>query len=406
MPVVQQLARDGSSARTVLSVFPALTYPAHTSIVTGALPARHGIWHNRPFEPGGQSGRWLWEASAITAPTLWDAVHEAGGTTAAIAWPVTVGASAITWNVPDVWPLDFGDGMAPIRAAMTPPELIAELEREATGRLRDENFSISRLVREDRVGAIAAYLFERYRPTLLLVHCIGADHVQHLHGRETPLLRRALGAVDRAIGQVLDTVERLGLRDRTTFIITGDHGSADVHTQLRPNVWLAAAGLMEPRADRGRWRATFLASGGSAFLELCDAEDAEAVTLVERILAAQPSRIRALLRVVDRTELTRLGADPVSPLALVAMPGIELHESAEGPALRPAVGAAHGYLPTTPAMHTGFVAAGAGVRPGIIAPELRLEDIAPLVATLLGLDFTAPDGVLMPGLILPRGRAP
>ncbi|HEU4641793.1 MAG TPA: alkaline phosphatase family protein, partial [Gemmatimonadaceae bacterium] len=38
MPVVQQLARDGSSARQVLSVFPALTYPAHTSIVTGALP--------------------------------------------------------------------------------------------------------------------------------------------------------------------------------------------------------------------------------------------------------------------------------------------------------------------------------------------------------------------------------
>src|SRR5438105_4671922 len=144
MPTLQQLASEGVCAHAVESVFPALTYPAHTTIVTGALPARHGVWHNRPFEPGGQSGRWIWEASAIRRPTLWDAVRAAGGTSAAVSWPVTVGA-AIDWNVPDIWPIDDSDPMAPIRATTTPPGLFEELEREATGPLRGENFSITRL---------------------------------------------------------------------------------------------------------------------------------------------------------------------------------------------------------------------------------------------------------------------
>src|SRR5918996_6346016 len=73
-PTMQQLAWEGAYASSVRSVFPALTYPAHTTIVTGALPARHGIYFNCPFEPDGQTGRWHWHAAAIRAPTLWDAI--------------------------------------------------------------------------------------------------------------------------------------------------------------------------------------------------------------------------------------------------------------------------------------------------------------------------------------------
>jgi predicted AlkP superfamily pyrophosphatase or phosphodiesterase len=401
MPTVQQLASVGAYARAVRSVFPALTYPAHTTIVTGALPVHHGVCHNRPFEPGGQSGRWLWESAHIRAPTLWDAVRAAGGTTAAVSWPVTVGAP-IDWNVPDVWPLDASvDAMAPVRTTTTPAGLFEELERNATGPLTGDTFAISRLVREDRVGAIGAYLFERYRPTLLLLHCIGTDHVQHELGRDNPRVRRACGAADRAISQVLETVERLGLDDRTAFVVTGDHGSSDVHSQLRPNVWLADAGLMAPREDRGDWRATFLASGGSAFLFLRDPADGDALWRVREVLAAQPPGVRALFTVVERDTLDALGADPDTPLALCAAPGVELHESPVAPDLVAKLGAAHGYLPDVPEMQTGFVAAGAGVRAGAVVPLMALQDIAPIVAALLGIPFAAPDGVLLPGILAP-----
>lgn len=395
-PTLQQFASQGAFARQVRSVFPALTYPAHTTIVTGARPATHGVVHNRPFEPPTQppSGRWHWESSTIRVPTIWDAVREAGGTTAAVSWPVTVGA-AIDWNVPDIWSTDSEATVAAVRAHTTPEGLFAELERDACGQLRDENFAVNRLTREDRVGAIAAYLFERYRPTLLLIHLIGTDHIQHEVGRDNPKTRRAVGAADRAIAQVLEAVDRSKLLDRTAFIVTGDHGATDLHTLLNPNVWLRDAGLL---ADGLDWRAVFLASGGSAFLRV-RGDDSAVVACVRKLLDSLSPGLRALFRVLDRDDIAALGGDPLAALALVASPGIAFGESSMAGALEPAVGAAHGYHPDEPDMHTGFVASGSGIRVGAVAPMMPLESIAPIVCTLLGLRFAAPDGVLFPGLL-------
>lgn len=398
-PTMQQFAFEGVRADGVRTVFPALTYPAHTSLVTGARPARHGITSNRPFLDDRRTEAWLWETSHIRAPTLWDAVRAAGGTTAAVGWPVTVGAP-IDWNVPDIWPEHYvqADFIAPVRAATTPPELFGELEREATGRLRGENFGLGWLAREDRVGSIAAYLFERYRPTLLLVHLIGTDHMQHERGRNNPLTRRAVGAADRAIGQVVETVERLGMRDRVAFAIVGDHGSINRHTQLRPNVWLVDAGLMGVGELRGDWRAAFLADGGSAFLRLRDGAGdaaAEARTVIDR----QPPGVRRLFRIVERAELDALGADPAAAFALAAMPGIEFSDDPGAPDIRPVHGATHGYHPDELEMRTGFVGAGAGFRPGASVPLLPIECVAPTLAALLGLRFAAPDGIVFPGLL-------
>jgi predicted AlkP superfamily pyrophosphatase or phosphodiesterase len=399
-PTLQQLAFEGVRADAVRTVFPALTYPAHTTLVTGALPAAHGIFHNRPFLPEGRSEAWAWEASRIRVPTLWDAVRAAGGTTASVGWPVTVGAG-IDWNVPDVWPETYvqADFTATVRAATTPAGLFEELEREATGRLRGENFGLGWLTREDRVGDIASYLFERHRPTLLLMHLIGTDHMQHERGRNNPMTRRAVGAADRALGQVLETVERLEMRDRVAFVVVGDHGSINRHTQLRPNVWLVDAGMMDDRPNRGDWRAAFHADGGSAFLRLRERGDDAASADARRVLDALSPALRRLFRVVERPELDGLGADPEAAFALAAMPGVEFSDLPEAPEVVPVHGATHGYDPDEPQMHTGFVGAGPGFRSGANAPLLPLECVAPIVAALLGIGFHAPHGIVFPGLL-------
>lgn len=390
-PALRELSQRGAMALAVRSVFPALTYPAHATLVTGALPARHGIVHNEPFEPVKPTGRWIWEAAAFRTPTLWDAVRARGGTTAAISWPVTVGA-AIDWNVPDVWAPEAPHSIAPIRAATTPPGLFEELEREATGALSDHTFSIESPGREDVVGAMAAYLFDRYRPTLMLVHAIGLDHVRHRLGRDNPAAMRAVAAVDRALARIVETVERLRLLDRVTFIVTGDHGSVDVHTTLLPNVWLREAGLLFGRA-------CFQSSGGSAFLRIHPSAPRATLEAVRAMLDAVPPGERALFRVVDRAELDALGAYPEAPLALAAMPGVVFSAEHEGAALQAAHGAGHGYLPDAPDMATGFIAAGAGIRAGAVIPLLPMQHVAPLVAALLDLDLPDVDGTLLPGLL-------
>ncbi len=402
-PTLQQMAREGAHAAGVRGVFPSVTYPSHTTLITGALPARHGIFYNTPFEPGGQTGRWYWEEADIRVPTLWDAVRAAGRRSASVGWPVSVGAP-VDWNVPEVWALgENTDRIAPMRAATT-PGLWEELEREATGRLTAADFNGDYLTREDRTGAIAAHGLETHRPALLTVPLIGTDHFQHEQGRDGPMVRRAVSAVDRAIGQIRDAAERAGIADRTAFVVTGDHGFVDIHTRVNPNVWLAAAGLTDTTASRGNWRASFHTSGGSAFLHLRRSGDRAATARVRAALESLSPGERRLFRIVERAELDRIGADPAAPLALAAAPGVSFAAGAAGPALAPATGGTHGYFPEFPDIHTGFVGWGAGFRPGAVAPLLGMEDVAPVVADLLGLRFRAPDGVPSPGLLVGRTR--
>ena len=184
-------------------------------------------------------------------------------------------------------------------------------------------------------------------------------------------------------------------------MITGDHGSVDVHTALCPNMWLKQADLTDGSEGAPVSTVAFLASGGAALLRLSGATgDTERVLpKVRAVSDALPPGVRALFRVVERQELDALGADPQSALALAAVPGVVFLSDFSGAAVRAAHGAGHGYHPELPEMATGFVAAGAGIRPGAVIPMLPLEHIAPMVAALLGLDLPDVDGTLLPGVL-------
>ena len=393
-PAIQQLYREGAHAVAVRTVFPALTYPGHTTLVTGALPARHGITHNKHFEPVADPP-WIKDASLIKVPALWDAVRAAGGTTGAVLWPITDGA-AIDWNLPDIWPGGQGDLIEALRGHDHPHGFLEELEREATGRLSPENFNNKWLSHDLRVALLSEYLFEKYRPTLLLVHTQTSNQVPQEPDWRNPRRMRSVAASDQIVSIILEVIERTKTWDNTAVIVTGDHGNTEVHTQIRPNPWLIEAGLRGQRLEDGHWRATFHALGGSAFLRVREDADADAV---RQVLERLPAAKRQLFRIIERDELAELGADPEAPFALAASPGFVIDDRADGPDLQPNPGMSHGHHPDLADMNTGFVAKGAGIRAGASAPLLPLTAIAPLVAKLLGLKFDAPDGVAYPGFL-------
>ncbi|MDH3522509.1 MAG: ectonucleotide pyrophosphatase/phosphodiesterase [Acidobacteriota bacterium] len=398
-PMMQQMRRQGVHAERVRGVFPSVTYPSHTTILTGALPARHGVFYNSPFEPGGVTGRWYWESAGIRVPTLWDAVRQAGLTAANVGWPVSVGAP-VDWNLPEVWSIEPGVGtIERMRELSRPAGLWEELEREASGRLTSRNFLIDHLTRDDRAGDLAAYLLETYRPAFTTVHLIEADEFQHETGRSGDLVRRAVAAADRAISQMVEAAERAGILERTAFLVAGDHGHVERQIEIRPNVWLVEAGLMAAVPDRGAWRATFHTSGAAAFLHLADPGDQAAAAAARAVVEARPRGERKLFQLLDRAALDRLAAAPEAAFALVANPGADFQAAPEGPALRPASGATHGHLFEFPEIYTGFVGWGAGLRAGRGVHEIGLEDLAPLVARLLDLELEAPDGVVPLGLL-------
>src|SRR6185369_2871404 len=90
IPNIRRLIREGQWSQGVVGVVPTITWPSHTTIITGVEPSVHGIQTNRM--PASQGGDYPWSVKLLKVQTLLDAAHKAGMKTAAITWPVTVDA--------------------------------------------------------------------------------------------------------------------------------------------------------------------------------------------------------------------------------------------------------------------------------------------------------------------------
>ncbi|HEV7359159.1 MAG TPA: alkaline phosphatase family protein, partial [Steroidobacteraceae bacterium] len=127
IPFLRSMLRDGAHARGVSGVWPTVTYPSHTTLLTGLSPAEHGIYNNLEFDPKNTfANAWYWYAQQIRVPTLWQAAHEAGLSTASIGWPVSVGATAVDFLIPEYWRVarltDVDPSDALLVAAISRPE--------------------------------------------------------------------------------------------------------------------------------------------------------------------------------------------------------------------------------------------------------------------------------------------
>src|SRR5580692_5574308 len=133
VPNLRRFMKEGTYADGVTGVVPTVTYPSHTTLVTGVWPATHGIFANTTFDPLQKNYQgWYWYAEDIRVPTLWDVASKAGRTTASIQWPVTVGAK-ITWNIPEIWRAGTPEDAKLIRVLSTPGALDAVI-----GKVREE----------------------------------------------------------------------------------------------------------------------------------------------------------------------------------------------------------------------------------------------------------------------------
>jgi predicted AlkP superfamily pyrophosphatase or phosphodiesterase len=400
LPNLQQLRDSGSWAVQVLSDYPSLTFPSHTSIVTGVLPARHGIVDNTIFDPTHGSRNWYLNASAIKVPTLWDLARQHGMTTGAVLWPVTIG-SRIDFLVPEAFPtppnmttLEF------IRGVSTPgliDSIVPNLPTGIVERLSDAE-------ERDRVITLAAIqLIRTYKPNLMLIHLEEADSKQHDFGTHAAEVHQAFVREDAHIGEIVQAVEKAGLRSSTTFVITGDHGFRDVHLSLQPNVILRKAGLLQTnsRGEIAEWKA----AARSGTIRIADSGDRDVATRARMAfenLMTGPTR--GIFRIVDHAELQSLGADPEAAFMIEPAEGYMASDGFENdefviPALKRG---AHGFLPANSAMYTGLIVSGYGVIPGVQIPQARLIDIAPTVAKLLGFEMSNIDGAPLTSLLNSR----
>jgi predicted AlkP superfamily pyrophosphatase or phosphodiesterase len=404
---VRQGMKNGAYAEGVRGSFPTVTYPSHTTMISGVLPAKHGIYYNTPVEPLGISGKWFWYYKDIKVPTIWTTAKEAGLTTAGVSWPVTVGAP-IDYNLPEfvILPEGKGEKKDEIKAMLqesNPKSLFQEVQDYAIGKFAEYGATLDYYTNDQNKSRMAAYILKRYKPSFLAVHIALTDHFEHEQGRDGDKVRSAVSGADVAIKTIMDAAEAAGISKNTTFIITGDHGFVDIHTQFKPNVLLAKLDLYDD-ANKEVWKAYFQQSGGSSFLHLRDPKDKATLEKIKLALSQLPDGMQRMFHILDKDGITKAQGDPNAALALAANQGFSFGASATGEILAPVSGGTHGYLPTDfKEIQTGFVAFGKGIKAGTVLPLIGQEDIAPLIAKLLNLNLKT-DGVLYPGLLAPEKK--
>ena len=387
IPALRRFVTEGAFAAGVQGVIPTVTYPSHTTLITGVWPAKHGILANTIFDPlrAGQSA-WYWYAEDIRVATLWDAAAGAGWTTASVQWPATVGAR-VTWNIPEYWRANTAEDAKLLRAVST-PGLLAELEGELGAYPR--GFEAED---DEARGRFAMRLLEKRRPALLTLHLIALDHTQHETRPFSAETFAMLERLDAVVAKLRDAAERLA-PGRAFVCIVSDHGFAAVHTNLSLFVAFRDAGLLT--VDRGRitdWKAVPWTAGGSAAIVLKDSADdvtrGQVRTLLDKLAGDAANGID---RVLDGDTLHARGGYPPAAFLVGLKPGWQMSSSLTGGVLSTGKGGNHGHLPDVPDLRASFFLVGPGVPAGRALGMIDMRDIAPTLVRRVGLTLPAADG--------------
>ncbi|HEX8111481.1 MAG TPA: alkaline phosphatase family protein [Kofleriaceae bacterium] len=390
IPTLRSLVARGAAGR-VHGVMPTVTYPSHTTLVTGVPPRIHGIVSNKPLDALGRNfDGWRWYAEDIRVPTLYQAVEAQHRTAALIVWPVTVGARASV-VVPEYWRAGGPDDQKLLRALSTPGLLdeVARAEPALWQALTPPDI-------EDRAQiAIARHVLATRRPDLMLVHMFELDDAQHDHGPWSAEARATMEAIDRELGALLGDLERSPDWKRTTLVVVSDHGFAPIDHEIRLGVLFARHGLVRSDRDGAVTEAGVgvIVGGGSALFYVLDPKRREAI---DAALGELGDRVA---RRIGHDALVARGGEPAAAFALVAAPGHGFSDKRTGDliaALSPH--GTHGWPPDDPAMAASLIAFGPGV-PHVALGTVEMIDIAPTIARWLGVPLASATGAPIARLI-------
>jgi predicted AlkP superfamily pyrophosphatase or phosphodiesterase len=391
IPNLRRILAEGAHASGVTGVLPTVTYPSHATMVTGVSPATHGIIANNPFDPFSKNmSGWYWYADDLNVPTLWDACAKVRLTTSSVDWPVTVSAN-ITHNIVQYWRAENAEDRKLIRALST-PGLFAEAEA-ALGPYTDGNdYSIAGDVRR---AAFNVYLIEKKKARFHLSYFGSLDEEEHRSGPYSAPAFAVLEQLDGVIGQLRTAAEKAG-SGRAVVCIVSDHGFKLTDKEVNVNSALREAGLIELN-EQGRvksWRAFAWYGGGSAGVMIRDQADSDGRRIAGEVLnklAGDSSS--GVARVFERGAGPQLGGFPDAAFVVTLRPGFRLGSKLQGPvtaAVRP--GGTHGYAPDVTEMNSSFFIAGPGISARKDLGQIDMRDIAPTLASLLGVSLPAAEG--------------
>jgi predicted AlkP superfamily pyrophosphatase or phosphodiesterase len=400
VPNLRAFMTDGAYANRVRGVLPTLTYPSHTTLLTGASPARHGIIDNTTFDPLLKNARgWYWYAEDIKVPTLWDAAAAAHLKTANVYWPVSVGAQ-IAYNLPQIWRTGTEDDLKLQRALSTPG-----LEQELSAELGPYPGGMEETVADDEIRArFAIRLLEKKHPSFFTVYLTGLDTEEHASGPFSAKSNETLERLDAVVGSLRAAAEKAA-PGRATICVVSDHGFAAIEHDVNLYAAFLEAGLFSVDKDNKvtDWKAMLWPAGGSAAVVLADPKDDQVRSRVKTLLdklAGDPAN--GIDRIWPREEIQKGRGFPNAEFLVSLKIGYETAYSLSLPIVtKPSNLGMHGYVPERPEMRSSFFIVGPQIAKSRSLGEIDMRQIAPTLANILHIRLDAAE---MAGVALENSK--
>jgi predicted AlkP superfamily pyrophosphatase or phosphodiesterase len=398
IPYLRTLLREGTYAEGVVGIWPTVTYPSHTTLVTGVWPAEHGIYNNLEFDPlQHYSGAWNWYAPLIKVPTLWKVARQGGLRTASVGWPVSAGATDVDWLIPEFWrsadPSGGSGTVNPedrllIAAISRPATLLKDLEPKAGEYMMGNETTIGG---DEIKTRYTVEILRRLKPGFMTLHLSSLDDTQHGHG---PFSAEACADLEAQDGMVERLTKAAVAADPTAVVVlVSDHGFMTITHLVNLYIPFVQAGLVQATINPATkavtvtaWKAEPWGAGGMAAIMLKDANDHETEQQVKALLdklAADPES--GIAQVLDREAMKARGTFPDAAFLVVLKPGYYVGTATSGNPVTviPTARGSHGFSPEYPEMRASFFAVGAGIARHRNLGVVDMRQIAPTVAKIL-----------------------
>jgi len=408
-PNFKKIMEKRAEVEGVTTVYPASTYPAHTTLMTGCYPGKHGVFANfqlKTFNDG--ISHWATDSSWVYVEDIFAAAKRAGCTTASVYWPITANNPNVDYIINEYF-FYYPDEIGRVE------EVFAQQgANEAACKAIRENMRLFPKVDggnnplADRfdgfIMGCTCSLIRNEQPDVILVHNCILDTFRHKSGVFSELVTKGLDRTDEWLGDVIAAMEDAGVYEDTNFIILSDHGQMDMTKYIHLNVLFREAGLLEVAPNGGiyNWKAYSQANGFSTTVHLVDPSKKQLYDQVyDFLLKLQESGKYGIRKIFTKEELKeQYGQDGPYSFMVEAEDGYGFANSwtAENVITTVANRGTHGHTPERGPQPV-FLAHGPDFKDGAYLKNAKAVDIAPTLAAVLGQTMPQADGRVLTELL-------
>lgn len=238
-PLVKKMLEKGSWIKTLRTVFPANTYPCHSSMITGCYPDKTGVDTN--YYKG--TTTWRAERENIQVETLIDVAKKAGYTTANVFWPVLGGDKNVDYNVPEYF-YPYDQIIDVFKKQGATDTVISEIVEPNTCYLKDA-YNEKEPQTSEFIFSCAIDILKKFKPDILLLHPCPLDTARHKTGAFSAHVTKELERSYVWVEKLYETVKEIGEEDNTDFVWMSDHGQFTINTWCRFLTVLKAKNLIK-----------------------------------------------------------------------------------------------------------------------------------------------------------------